>query len=66
MKEAGLGKVHLPPHRLWASFVTLALEKGAKLEQVQYDWATPTRAAERYQQRKLNLKNYTVDFIKIS
>jgi integrase/recombinase XerD len=63
-KEAGIGK--LTPHGLRASFVTLALEGGAKLEQVQYaaGHADP-RTTERYQKRKLNLDNNAVDFLRL-
>ena len=56
----------LTPHGLRATFVTLALEGGAKLEQVQYavGHADP-RTTERYHKRKLNLDNNAVDFIKL-
>ncbi|HEX2913788.1 MAG TPA: tyrosine-type recombinase/integrase [Chloroflexia bacterium] len=59
-------EVHLSPHGLRASFVTLALEGGAKLQQVQYavGHADP-RTTERYQRRKLNLDDHASDFIKI-
>lgn len=58
--------VHLTPHGLRASFVTIALENGAKLQQVQYavGHADP-RTTERYQRRKLNLDDNAADFIKI-
>jgi integrase/recombinase XerD len=58
--------IKLSPHGLRASFVTLALEGGAKLEQVQYaaGHADP-RTTERYQKRKLNLDVNAVDFIRI-
>ena len=54
----------LTPHGLRASFVTLALEGGAKLQQVQYaaGHADP-RTTERYQKRKLNLDDNAVDYI---
>ena len=57
----------LSPHGLRASFVTLALEGGARLQQVQYavGHADP-RTTERYQTRKLNLDNNAVDFVKIA
>ena len=56
----------LTPHGLRASFVTLALEGGATLHQVQYaaGHADP-RTTERYQKRKLNLDNNAVDYFKI-
>ena len=56
----------LTPHGLRASFITQALENGAKLEQVQYaaGHADP-RTTERYQKRKLNLGSNAVDFIYI-
>jgi integrase/recombinase XerD len=59
-------EVHLSPHGLRASFVTLALEGGAKLQQVQYavGHADP-RTTERYQRRKLNLDDHASDFIKL-
>jgi len=57
----------LTPHGLRATFVTLALEAGAKLEQVQYavGHADP-RTTERYQKRKLNLDNNAVDFVHLN
>jgi site-specific recombinase XerD len=60
------GVEHLTPHGLRASFVTLALEGGASLHQVQYaaGHADP-RTTERYQKRKLNLDDNGVDYIKI-
>lgn len=63
-KKADL-KLKLTPHGLRATFVTLALEGGAKLEQVQYavGHADP-RTTERYQKRKLNLDNNAVDFVR--
>ena len=56
----------LTPHGLRASFVTLTLEGGAKLEQVQYaaGHADP-RTTERYQRRKLNLDDNAVDYLKL-
>jgi integrase len=58
--------VVLTPHGLRASFVTLALEGGAKLQQVQYaaGHADP-RTTERYQKRKFNLDDNGVDYIKL-
>jgi site-specific recombinase XerD len=63
-KAAGL--TGLTPHGLRASFVTLTLEGGAKLEQVQYavGHADP-RTTERYQRRKLNLDDNAVDYFKL-
>lgn len=56
----------LTPHGLRATFVTLALEGGARLHQVQYvvGHADP-RTTERYQKRKLNLDDNGVDYIKL-
>ena len=58
--------VNLTPHGLRASFVTLTLEGGASLHQVQYaaGHADP-RTTERYQKRKLNLDDNAVDYFKI-
>lgn len=56
----------LTPHGLRASFITLALEGGAKLEQVQYAARHKSPAmTERYQRRKLNLDDNAVDYIHI-
>lgn len=54
----------LTPHGLRATFVTLALEAGAKLQQVQYavGHADP-RTTERYHKRKFNLDQNAVDFV---
>lgn len=62
--KAELG-VKLTPHGLRATFVTLALEGGAKLQQVQYavGHADP-RTTERYQKRKLNLDDAATDYVK--
>lgn len=61
---AGLD-LKLTPHGLRATFVTLALEGGAKLQQVQYavGHADP-RTTERYQKRKLNLDDAATDYVK--
>jgi site-specific recombinase XerD len=61
---AGL-EMKLTPHSLRATFVTLALEGGAKLQQVQYavGHADP-RTTERYQKRKLNLDDAATDYVK--
>jgi site-specific recombinase XerD len=58
--------VHLSPHGLRASFVTLSLEGGARLQQVQYavGHADP-RTTERYQRRKLNLEDHASDYLHI-
>jgi integrase/recombinase XerD len=58
--------LELSPHSLRATFVTLALEGGARLDQVQYavGHADP-RTTERYQKRKLNLDRHAVDFVQI-
>jgi integrase/recombinase XerD len=62
-RKAGLT---LSPHSLRATFVTLALEGGARLDQVQYavGHADP-RTTQRYQARKLNLDRHAVDFVDI-
>ena len=59
-------EVELSPHGLRATFVTLALEGGAKLQQVQYaaGHADP-RTTERYQKRKLNLDDNAVDYVRV-
>lgn len=50
------------PHSLRASFITLALEKGATLTQTQYAARhKDPRQTEAYQRRKLNLDNNAVD-----
>ncbi len=56
----------LSPHGLRASFVTLALEGGAKLQQVQYavGHADP-RTTERYQKRRLNLDDNATDYLRM-
>ncbi len=58
--------VDLTPHCLRATFVTLSLEGGAQLHQVQYaaGHADP-RTTERYQRRKLNLDDNAVDYIRL-
>lgn len=54
----------LSPHALRASFITIALENGAKLTQVQYAAGhKDPRTTERYQKRKLNLDDNAVDFV---
>jgi site-specific recombinase XerD len=55
----------LSPHGLRATFVTLALEAGAKLHQVQYavGHADP-RTTERYQKRKFNLDDNATDYLR--
>jgi integrase len=52
----------LTPHGLRATFITLALEKGATLEQTQYAARhKDARMTERYRKRKFNLDNNAVD-----
>src|SRR5258708_21272556 len=61
-------KLSLPltPHGLRATFITLALEHHAKLEQVQYAAGhRDPRTTERYQGRKLNLDDNAVDYVKV-
>lgn len=56
----------LTPHGLRASFVTLTLEAGAKLQQVQYAVGhSDPRTTERYQKRKLNLDDNAVDYLRL-
>jgi integrase/recombinase XerD len=62
-------KISLPltPHGLRATFITLALEHHAKLEQVQYAAGhRDPRTTERYQGRKLNLDDHAVDYVKVT
>jgi integrase/recombinase XerD len=61
-----IGVPELTPHGLRATFITLSLEGGASLHQVQYAsrHADP-RTTERYQKRKLNLDDNAVDYIRI-
>ena len=56
----------LTPHDLRATFITLALEGGAALHQVQYaaGHARP-ETTERYHKRKLNLDDNAVDYVRI-
>ena len=60
------GIADLSPHGLRASFITLTLEGGAKLQQVQYaaGHADP-RTTERYQKRKLNLDDNATDYLRL-
>ena len=54
----------LSPHGLRASFITLTLESGASLHQVQYAAGhRDPRTTERYQKRKMNLDRNAVDAI---
>jgi integrase len=53
---------HLTPHGLRATFITLALEHDATLEQTQYAARhKDPRTTERYRKRKFNLDNNAVD-----
>jgi site-specific recombinase XerD len=57
-----IGETKLTPHGLRASFITLALEEGATLLQVQYAAGhDDPRTTERYHKRKLNLDDNAVD-----
>ncbi|HEX3642860.1 MAG TPA: tyrosine-type recombinase/integrase [Ktedonobacteraceae bacterium] len=57
-----IGVPKLTPHGLRATFITLALEAGATLLQVQYAAGhDDPRTTERYQTRKLNLDDNAVD-----
>lgn len=63
---AKIGILHLSPHALRATFITLALEEGASLMQVQYAAGhEDPRTTERYQKRKLNLDDNAVDYIRL-
>jgi integrase len=56
----------LTPHGLRATFVTITLENGASLEQVQYAVGhSDPRTTERYHKRKLNLENNAVDYFRL-
>ncbi|MDQ2905134.1 MAG: site-specific integrase [Chloroflexota bacterium] len=58
--------VPLTPHGLRATFITLALEHNAKLQQVQYAAGHhDPRTTERYQGRKLNVDDNAVDYVKV-
>jgi integrase/recombinase XerD len=64
VKELGaaIGVPELTPHGLRASFITLAMEEGASLEQTQYAARhSDPRMTERYRKRKFNLDNNAVD-----
>jgi site-specific recombinase XerD len=53
------------PHGARASFITLSLEGGASLYQVQYAAGhSDPRTTERYQKRKLNLDDNATDYVK--
>jgi integrase/recombinase XerD len=57
-----IGETKLTPHGLRASFITLAMEGGATLLQVQYAAGhDDPRTTERYHKRKLNLDDNAVD-----
>jgi len=57
-----IGVPGLTPHGLRATFVTLAMEHGATLEQTQYAARhSDPRTTERYRKRKMNLDNNAVD-----
>ena len=58
--------MRLTPHVLRATFITLALEGGAALHQVQYaaGHARP-ETTERYHKRKLNLGDNAVDYVRL-
>src|SRR5258708_4275685 len=60
------GLERLTPHGLRASFITLTLEHGAQLHQVQYAAGHKhPRTTQRYHGRKTNLDNNAVDFFKL-
>lgn len=61
-----VGQDRLTPHGLRATFITLALENNAKLQQVQYAAGhRDPRTTERYQGRKLNLDDNAVDYVRV-
>lgn len=56
----------LTPHDLRATFITLAREGGATLEQRQYAAGhSDPRTTQRYDRRKLNLDDNAVDYIRL-
>ena len=56
----------LTPHGLRASFITLTLENGAQLHQVQYAAGHKhPRTTQRYHGRKTNLDDNAVDYLKL-
>ncbi len=58
--------VDISPHGMRATFITLAMEGGATLEQTQYAAGhSDPRTTQRYRKRKLNLDDNAVDHIKI-
>jgi site-specific recombinase XerD len=60
------GLERLTPHGLRASFITLTLENGAQLHQVQYAAGHKhPKTTQRYHGRKTNLDNNAVDFLKL-
>jgi site-specific recombinase XerD len=60
------GLEHLTPHGLRASFITLTLENGAQLHQVQYAAGHKhPRTTQRYHGRKTNLDDNAVDYLKV-
>ncbi len=60
------GLERLTPHGLRASFITLTLENGAQLHQVQYAAGHKhPRTTQRYHGRKTNLDNNAVDYLKL-
>lgn len=64
VKDLGkkIGMTKLTPHGLRATFITLAMEHDATLEQAQYAARhKDPRTTERYRKRKLNLDNNAVD-----
>jgi integrase/recombinase XerD len=61
-----VGLDRLTPHGLRAMFITLALENNAKLQQVQYAAGhSDPRTTERYQERKFNLDDNAVDYVRV-
>ncbi|HET8843685.1 MAG TPA: hypothetical protein VFN35_19640 [Ktedonobacteraceae bacterium] len=66
VKELGLaiGEPDLRPRGLRATFITLALENEAPLENVQFAAGHPRpETTLRYQKRKLNLDDNAVDYL---
>lgn len=60
------GLERLTPHGLRASFITLTLENGAQLHQVQYAAGHKhPKTTQRYHGRKTNLDDNAVDYLKL-
>lgn len=61
-----IGISHLTPHDLRTTFITLAREGGATLEQRQYAAGhSDPRTTQRYDTRKVNMDDNAVDYIRL-